>query len=159
MCQDYTDINTFKNSVNTFIDNINEKLYNYSDFDISENEYDEIVNSLVHECSTNLSLYFDEDDLHGNHYDFDEEDPFYKGNVPRCRFIFLKNKSNSLVACITTVTSGFENNIGGYVGYIPSTMNVPIFFLEDITDSNYRKYYVESPVNLLNTRIFYEIKN
>lgn len=158
MHQDDVNVNNFKNNVNTFIDIINEKLYVHKEMNISENDYDKIVNSLVYDCSSNLPLYFDEDDLHDNHYDFDEEDPFYRRSVPRCRFIFLKNKSNSLVACITTVISGFENNIGGYVGYIPSTRNVPIFFLEDVTDSNLRKYYVESPINLFNKRIFYEIK-
>jgi hypothetical protein len=85
MCQDYEDINTFKNSVNTFIDNINEKLYGHKESDKSENEYDEIVNSLVYDCSSNLPLCFDEDELHDNHYDFEKEDPFYKGSVPRCK--------------------------------------------------------------------------
>ena len=147
----------FKNNVEQFIVHLNTILGNCARED---GDYDNIINSVARVCSQELSLILDENDLLDNHNYYVQEDSLYYDKVPRCHYVFPQNDTNTLIACVTTVTSGFIDTFGGYVGYIPNNLNnVPIFFLESISDKDYTHiYYQVSPLEATNSNIWYERK-
>ncbi|APC25658.1 hypothetical protein BST79_gp145 [Only Syngen Nebraska virus 5] len=145
----------FIKNIEDFIQHINKKL---SDHVMKENDHDDIIDSIIIECQEVFSLTFDLRDLYGNHYKYEEEDPFFYGSVPRCHLIFPRNKSRNLIACVTTVTSGFDHNTGGYVGYVPTHGNIPFFFLESIIDENGTQIYSIHPAENKINNFWYERK-
>jgi hypothetical protein len=152
-----TEVIKFKNNVEQFIIYLNKELASYAHED---GEYDSIINSVARVCSQEFSLILDENDLLDNHNYYVQEDSLYYDKVPRCHYVFPQNDTNTLIACVTTVTSGFIDTFGGYVGYIPNNLNnVPIFFLESISDKDYTHiYYQVSPLEATNSNIWYERK-
>mgnify|MGYP001810371518 CR=1 FL=1 len=147
----------FKKNVEQFVIRLNQELISCAHAH-EDGDYDSTINSVARVCSRELSLVLDEKDLLDNHENYEQQDPLYYGKVPRCHFIFPKN--DTMLACVTNVTDGFVDTFGGYVGYIPNNWsNVPLFFLESISDKDYtHTYYQVSPLETHNRNIWYDRK-
>jgi hypothetical protein len=157
MENNYESYLNFKKNVEQFVICMNRGLGRYA---CDDGDYDSTINSVARVCSRELSLVLDENDLVDNHNEYDQEDSLYCDKVPRCHYVFPRNYTNTMIACVTTVTSGFIDTFGGYVGYIPNNLNnVPIFFLESISDKNYtHTCYEVSPLEANSSNIWYDRK-
>jgi hypothetical protein len=135
-CEDIEYIK-FKKNVYDYISSINEILHNYN-LD-TEEEYDEIIETMSQKCSKRFS---EENIESGGHCDYEEVNPLsYASNVPRWHSIDLYNNTRTMIAHLTTVTNDYEKGYGAVVGFLPNNINKsPCFFLEKITDWNNSKH-------------------